>query len=1721
MANKVDNKTEQLEQKDGLAFIKEVAKYFMDFLETDFHKRRNPKRSVQLRNSSNLLIGLNLNKYPSFNALAWKAITHGFDHNILNTIQAGVYKTNIPKNLLGLIGLQLGKIKPKQISEIIDKLAEEIEKSTAPHLKEYDQALTSSLEVTEKVIKAELVLPFISNLEKSLENLNLGDENSIYLMEEELTAVLVAPLENKISEIVKLILAKTEVDVAKQVKEVFEVKDVKSSIVSFFENFQVGDLFAEIYEMERNRTILDKQEFYLYFCDITFNNAKYPIFYIPFSVGKQGDALAVEFDSQVYINKKALEYITQEYNKETNHHGNLQSITDRIIYLAQYKENFGELVGEIMNEITNFFKLDKKIDITDTEHQIAKSLWVKASNARYIALFDKSDEALVNDYEEILKLLASGDSILAGAFNQLIDDFIYSEPKSFKKVIDDEWDETETSERLVFNSPIPLNSEQRQILSAIKKDDCKYIIVEGPPGTGKSHTITAIAFDHILKDQSVLVLSDKKEALDVVEDKITETLNTVRRDKNFRNPILRLGKTGSTYSKILATTAIENIRTNLRAVKKNHDALESDIEKVGNTLKEDLQAEILAYGEIDLKEIHELIDLETYFKEKGFPLDIDEAIKNPESAGELEELRSILVGLKVKLKDYSYDFDPRSKPSEMLINNIKSAISLLEKFQTDYDKYFQVTDIRDKAIRLHKNKIDFTLSGESFSEIENYRNELSLHDAIYSLLGIEKPRQFADVDNLLKVLSFIKNCIENLNSTFGPRLSELSIPATFSDFNYKQIQWFIEQYEGLKLPVLGYLFRGKQVEELNAKFKKTFKAEKLNTPQKLIEKLKEIKLIAEQIFGYKKDLPSTVKTIDLIESLTTLIKDNEFQEKFKAVFTSANKYQSAIAQLQETDWYKSFAPKDIDELKKLEIAGSAVSVFTQYKAIGNKNYKTSIDGIEKFLNDDNFLAEIESLKEYSSFLAIISDSFEDLSYIVSLLTHYPKLAKQIKIDEMSIRTFVNNGALKISDLEYSKLIRYLGLQHKTKKNFADIPPLNYAGQKRSIEELVTAQMTYLLDNRLIDFYDNNRTTATALRDIIRQKRRFPRDKFLKLKEAFPCILAGIRDYAEYIPLEPEIFDLVIIDEASQVSIAQAFPALLRAKKVLILGDKKQFSNVKSAQARTETNREYLNGLKDIFIKCVSDEETNMVKLGKFNIKTSILEFCSFITNYNTQLLKYFRGYKEIISYSNKYFYQDSLQVMKIRGKKIDEVLRFSFIKHDGKKELTQNTNSLEVEFIISELQKLKEADSNLSVGIITPHTNQQKLLVEMISKLPEKDYFYDKLNLKIMTFDTCQGEERDVIYYSLVATEEDDHLWGVFIKDLSNVDIEEDGKIKAQRLNVGLSRAKECMHFVLSKPIEKYNGSIGEALRHYYFVLAEARKERNISETDVKSKMEPKVMDWFYKTDFWKKHKDDIEFIPQFELGKYLKQLEKTYNHPNYKVDFLLVYKDESHKEHKIIIEYDGFSEHFTNIDEVNEFNYQDYYTDADVYREKVLESYGYKFLRINKFNVGDDPVATLNERIGNLIKSGVSRHSRINRIYETIEGLQNGDMKECPKCKEVRKAEDFRDSSLVTGYGRFCRYCKNIYSRRSITDRKYSYKTCDGCQNEIKIDASTGEVKSNCTCGNYSKGSFGVHQKGDTLFEKDNACPRCGARMILRNGRRGKFYGCSKFPYCKGTRSC
>jgi very-short-patch-repair endonuclease len=253
-----------------------------------------------------------------------------------------------------------------------------------------------------------------------------------------------------------------------------------------------------------------------------------------------------------------------------------------------------------------------------------------------------------------------------------------------------------------------------------------------------------------------------------------------------------------------------------------------------------------------------------------------------------------------------------------------------------------------------------------------------------------------------------------------------------------------------------------------------------------------------------------------------------------------------------------------------------------------------------------------------------------------------------------------------------------------------------------------------------------------------------------------------------------------------------------------------------------------------------------------------------------------------------------------------------------------------------------------------------------------------------------------------------------------------------QRLNVGFSRAKERIHIFHSQPFDSFRGAISQAISHYRNQLEIARKRPDADDTDPSSPMEARVLNWLGQTVFIQKLGDLVEIDTQFELGAYLRQLDPTYKHPAYRVDFLL--KVQSQKGPiNIIIEYDGFKEHFTNLTEVDAANYGDYYKAEDVERQKVLEGYGYRFLRINRFNVGRDPVRTLDERLLRLASEAlqdVQPHGMVGEVNETAEAIITGEKKVCTTCGEVRAMDDFRDAATRSGMGRKCRHCKEEEAR-------------------------------------------------------------------------------------------
>jgi hypothetical protein len=150
-----------------------------------------------------------------------------------------------------------------------------------------------------------------------------------------------------------------------------------------------------------------------------------------------------------------------------------------------------------------------------------------------------------------------------------------------------------------------------------------------------------------------------------------------------------------------------------------------------------------------------------------------------------------------------------------------------------------------------------------------------------------------------------------------------------------------------------------------------------------------------------------------------------------------------------------------------------------------------------------------------------------------------------------------------------------------------------------------------------------------------------------------------------------------------------------------------------------------------------------------------------------------------------------------------------------------------------------------------------------------------------------------------------------------------------------------------------------------------------------------------------------------------------------------------------------------------------------------VLESYGYHFIRINKFILWWNPVQSLNRQLKSLLdeesEDEPGADGVIWEIMDDIEGLSNWTLKRCPQCWEVRSLAEFKDSKLKSWYWKICVHCKVSKKRGRITNSIKQTKTYEAY--------------------------------------KDVTCPICHAKMTIRNWRYWMFWWCSRYPYCRGTR--
>lgn len=302
-----------------------------------------------------------------------------------------------------------------------------------------------------------------------------------------------------------------------------------------------------------------------------------------------------------------------------------------------------------------------------------------------------------------------------------------------------------------------------------------------------------------------------------------------------------------------------------------------------------------------------------------------------------------------------------------------------------------------------------------------------------------------------------------------------------------------------------------------------------------------------------------------------------------------------------------------------------------------------------------------------------------------------------------------------------------------------------------------------------------------------------------LLKILPCWIMSPDDVARLFPCKPGLFDVVIIDEASQCDLPSMTPVLYRAKQAIIAGDSKQMQAQRfaftAAQVAAQAWREH--GLEKL------DPD------GNFDPgKVSLLELASVRGSEEAFLDEHFRSLPGIISFSNDRWYRSKMRLMRDpNDRRVGDpdapVCRLHHVKGAL---VTPNTqeNPVEAQAVVTQLRSLmaNPGYSDASFGVVCLFEQQVGLIQDLVAEQIDEE-LRESHDLVVVNPDGFQGDERDVLLYSLSY-------------DATNMEQAALSARQADRphiqgmLNVAFTRAREEMHVFHSAPIDQFGMASGE-----------------------------------------------------------------------------------------------------------------------------------------------------------------------------------------------------------------------------------------------------------------------------------------------------------------------
>ena len=1087
-----------------------------------------------------------------------------------------------------------------------------------------------------------------------------------------------------------------------------------------------------------------------------------------------------------------------------------------------------------------------------------------------LGIFPQSDSSLLQDYNHIESNLDDFD--LEGVFGKGQGSTPTEQKSSYIK-----------EEDRYFVTPV--DESQETALLNIKQGNS--LAIHGPPGTGKSQVIVNILADAMAHGKKVLLVSQKRAALDVVYkrmhslglSKFAVLVHDYRHDR------------ASIYGKIKhQIEELDNFQREIRDLnitKWEHEYKLLSRQTDQSTREfEELHQALTSLQDCGLSP-HELY-LRSDISQKFFPIsELSRRFQEDTLEACLEKLAKLMDYLeffedsypwrsRISFRHYGYEDKER-------IGDLLQKIPLhVEQLHVEYLRLSQQFGTRILEPKLNEERI------EEFKQVDQWVTD---HKTCGDMEAIHKEKH--KPAELKKILNQIEKAVEKLEDRH-----------LLDDRDWKLYSEFIRHTANYK-KLRKKSFKFFQLDYLQARWFLSKICKRENTK---LDELQFSRLNRE--VGYFKKL----------HKLYAKYVDDDFIGDFPLLDTQEEKENwlirkryglEAYGKTTSISYFPKHKPKfsfgkfDQDSWQQSMLQIQALRTFTQSLSSFGRDWQNYLheNQIEKIREG------IKSPDDLASYFASLQKHFQtDFNDLQQLDSH---LAIFSVAENQLLETLEPHLHTDVEEEQLMKQIRqsfyYYWIEH-AERIYPILAAVGGRGWDRKAaayqkkleqrRQKVTELIQRRIKENIIEILEFNRLknpiTYRQIQHQVSKKRRLWSVRKLVsetwesgLQKLMPCWMASPESVAAIFPMKQDFFDVVIFDEASQCFVERAIPVMLRAKQFVIAGDDKQLQPLDLYKVKYEDSEaEFVEDE-------IALEVDSILDLAKTTLPEAFLNW-----HYRSQE-------EELINFSNQAFYEGKLQV--IPPAEHDRLSQppLQWIPVEGLWD--KNRNEPEARKVVELVLRLVKRPDKPSIGIVTFNFHQQELIKDLLEReleflsqedkklfnllqsSMEKTEAEEYQGLFVKNIENVQGDERDIIIFSIGYAK---NPKGKFIANFGLLN-QSGGE---NRLNVAISRARKMNYVVCSflpheLNVEKASNPGPRYLKQYLqYVRAISDKQTDVALNLLNSQNAHDLDERFENpiADFIAEKLEEKGFRVSRNMGDTSFKLDVAIHHPEKEGEYLL-----------------------------------------------------------------------------------------------------------------------------------------------------------------------------------------------------------------------------------------